>query len=369
MTSEQNVPEVQSHQGSTMSPVQQDGEAQFMPAKRPARHGSVQEQPPPPPQAEEQRQRRTTRRPVWWRTERRPAHRFHPGFSRHPGTASRKTSRPAAANSRTAPAASAGRRSSATATVQRSQENPGNVASGSNGSGYSNNGGGYRDRDTHQPGNNVRRLQAQRRQAAAARTAQLRRSHGPQLSRRQRQLRRHSAIHHRDARQLPAAATATAMDAATRATRSPSTTRRAAPFRFRRTRRRRSSSSSKTSSSSRRFRRPRASWASRSPSSRTKRTRSPHLTAGEEEDLPGLIVFDLNNANAKPLTLIPKLKTKLKRSTSIIGFLSHLQGDLKAKAVEAGCDTVMPRAAFSQNLPNLLRRYGIEEEEEPNFNQ
>jgi len=93
------------------------------------------------------------------------------------------------------------------------------------------------------------------------------------------------------------------------------------------------------------------------------------LTSKEEEDRPGLIVFDLNNANVKPLTLIPKLKTKLKRSTSIIGFLSHLQGDLKAKAVEAGCDTVMPRAAFSQNLPNLLRRYGLAEEEEPNFNQ
>jgi hypothetical protein len=93
------------------------------------------------------------------------------------------------------------------------------------------------------------------------------------------------------------------------------------------------------------------------------------LTSGEEADRPGLIVFDLNNANAKPLTLIPKLKTKLKKSTSIIGFLSHLQGDLKAKAVEAGCDTVMPRAAFSQNLPNLLRRYGTHEEEEENFNQ
>jgi CheY-like chemotaxis protein len=92
------------------------------------------------------------------------------------------------------------------------------------------------------------------------------------------------------------------------------------------------------------------------------------LTSAEEADRPGLIVFDLNNANAKPLTLIPKLKAKLKKSTSIIGFLSHLQGDLKAKAVEAGCDTVMPRSAFSQNLPNLLRRYGIVEEEEANFN-
>jgi hypothetical protein len=92
------------------------------------------------------------------------------------------------------------------------------------------------------------------------------------------------------------------------------------------------------------------------------------LTSGEDENKPSLIVFDLNNANAKPLTTIPKLKAKLKRSVSIIGFLSHLQGDLKAKAVEAGCDVVMPRAAFSQNLPNLLRRYGAEEEEEINYN-
>jgi hypothetical protein len=77
---------------------------------------------------------------------------------------------------------------------------------------------------------------------------------------------------------------------------------------------------------------------------------------------PSLIVFDLNNVNAKPLTLIPRIKTKLKRGTSVIGFLSHLQGDLKVKALEAGCDMVMPRSAFSQNLPNLLRRHGLDEE-------
>jgi hypothetical protein len=88
------------------------------------------------------------------------------------------------------------------------------------------------------------------------------------------------------------------------------------------------------------------------------------FTDPPESERPRLLVFDLNNANAKPLTLIPKIKTKLKRSISIIGFLSHLQGDLKMKATEAGCDTVMPRSAFSQSLPNLLRRYGLEEEEE-----
>src|SRR5438309_8298412 len=40
MTSEQNVPEVESHQGSTMSPPQQDGEAQFQPQN--VQHGMGQ---------------------------------------------------------------------------------------------------------------------------------------------------------------------------------------------------------------------------------------------------------------------------------------------------------------------------------------
>jgi hypothetical protein len=88
------------------------------------------------------------------------------------------------------------------------------------------------------------------------------------------------------------------------------------------------------------------------------------LTETAEEDRPALILFDLNNANGKPLTLIPKIKAKLKRGTSIVGFLPQIQGELKSKAIEAGCDTVMPRSTFSQNLPNLLRRYGIIEEAE-----
>jgi hypothetical protein len=92
------------------------------------------------------------------------------------------------------------------------------------------------------------------------------------------------------------------------------------------------------------------------------------ITDLPEGERPKLVVFDLNNLNAKPISLIPKLKAKLKKATSIIGFLNHLQGELKAKAIEAGCDAVMPRSAFSQTLPNLLRRYGIEEEED-NFPQ
>jgi len=80
------------------------------------------------------------------------------------------------------------------------------------------------------------------------------------------------------------------------------------------------------------------------------------------EEKPSLIIFDLNNNSVKPLTLIPRLKSKLKKGTSIIGFLSHVQGDLKQKAHEVGCDMVLPRSAFSQNLPQLLRRHGAPED-------
>ena len=90
------------------------------------------------------------------------------------------------------------------------------------------------------------------------------------------------------------------------------------------------------------------------------------------QEPPSLVIFDLNNINAKPLTTIPKLRAKLKKATtSILGFVSHVQGDLKIKAQEAGCDAVMPRSAFSQNLPQILRRHGesddIEEQAQPGF--
>jgi len=78
---------------------------------------------------------------------------------------------------------------------------------------------------------------------------------------------------------------------------------------------------------------------------------------------PSLIIFDLNNLNAKPLTVIPKLKSKLKKETNIIGFVSHVQGELKVKAQEAGCDMVLPRSAFSQNLAQLLRRHTTQEDD------
>lgn len=90
---------------------------------------------------------------------------------------------------------------------------------------------------------------------------------------------------------------------------------------------------------------------------------------GDTEDKPSLIVVDLNSNSIKPLAIITKMRSKFKKPTSIVGFVSHLQGDLKMKAQEAGCDVVMPRSAFSQNLPNILRRHGAEDEPDENFNK
>ncbi len=73
---------------------------------------------------------------------------------------------------------------------------------------------------------------------------------------------------------------------------------------------------------------------------------------------PSLIILDLNCCAIEPLTLIRKLKSDQEtKAISLIGYLSHVQGELKQKAQEAGCDMVMARSAFSQNLPQILKRY------------
>jgi len=89
----------------------------------------------------------------------------------------------------------------------------------------------------------------------------------------------------------------------------------------------------------------------------------------ESEEKPSLIIVDLNSNGIKPLPMISKLRSRFKKSTSIVGFVSHVQGDLKVKAQDAGCDVVMPRSAFSQNLPSILRRHGAEDEPDENFNK
>jgi PleD family two-component response regulator len=76
------------------------------------------------------------------------------------------------------------------------------------------------------------------------------------------------------------------------------------------------------------------------------------------KDSPLLIILDLNLQSAQPLKLIPKLKANAEtRRISLLGFVSHVDGELKKKAQESGCNMVLARSAFSQNLPQILKRH------------
>jgi PleD family two-component response regulator len=76
------------------------------------------------------------------------------------------------------------------------------------------------------------------------------------------------------------------------------------------------------------------------------------------KDNPTVIVVDLNTTAVQPLQLIEKLKASADlRQISIIGYVSHVQGELKQKAHETGCDMVLARSAFSQNLPQIFKRH------------
>jgi CheY-like chemotaxis protein len=73
---------------------------------------------------------------------------------------------------------------------------------------------------------------------------------------------------------------------------------------------------------------------------------------------PLLIIIDLNMHAVDALQLIRTLKADPETSrVSLIGYVSHVHGELKQKAHDAGCDMVMARSAFSQNLPLILKRH------------
>jgi len=70
------------------------------------------------------------------------------------------------------------------------------------------------------------------------------------------------------------------------------------------------------------------------------------------EPAPQLVIVDLN-ARSQPLAAIERVRAAQK-DLRVIGFLSHVQRDLAAQAQAAGCDEVMPRSVFTQNLAAIL---------------
>jgi len=76
------------------------------------------------------------------------------------------------------------------------------------------------------------------------------------------------------------------------------------------------------------------------------------------KDRPLLIIVDLNCHAIDALKLVSDLKGDPHlKGVSVISYLSHVQGELKQKAHDAGADMVLARSAFSQNLPQILKRH------------
>jgi CheY-like chemotaxis protein len=72
---------------------------------------------------------------------------------------------------------------------------------------------------------------------------------------------------------------------------------------------------------------------------------------------PLLTIVDLNCRSCDPVGLIATLKAGESPKMPVIAFVSHIEGELKRKAHDAGADMVMARSAFSTNLPQILKRH------------
>jgi len=90
----------------------------------------------------------------------------------------------------------------------------------------------------------------------------------------------------------------------------------------------------------------------------TEFVKSGHDLLEQAKQKPLLVIMDLGFLAIQPLKALAKLKGNAEtKALSVIGYLSHVEGELKQKAHEAGCDMVMARSAFSQNLPQILKRH------------
>ena len=70
---------------------------------------------------------------------------------------------------------------------------------------------------------------------------------------------------------------------------------------------------------------------------------------------PRLIVLDLNADGIDPVLTIKSLKeTTASVDLPIIGFIQHEMSTLIDSALQAGCDQVLSRNAFTKHLPKIL---------------
>ncbi len=68
----------------------------------------------------------------------------------------------------------------------------------------------------------------------------------------------------------------------------------------------------------------------------------------------GLVIVDLGIRSVDPLAAIALAATAA--GVRSVAFVSHVDEEAQRRAVEAGCHEVMPKSAFTRDLPRILQR-------------
>jgi PleD family two-component response regulator len=77
--------------------------------------------------------------------------------------------------------------------------------------------------------------------------------------------------------------------------------------------------------------------------------------AKARSDPPSLVVADLHGLRCDPFALAETFKADAAlRAVPLLGFFSHVQTELRDRALAAGFDRVLARSTFSSQLANIL---------------
>src|SRR5215204_4752438 len=72
-------------------------------------------------------------------------------------------------------------------------------------------------------------------------------------------------------------------------------------------------------------------------------------------EVPSLIILDLHDTRLDPFALAARLKSDERlRAVPIVAFFSHVETELRRRALAAGVEHVLPRSVFTQRLADIL---------------
>src|SRR5215204_7323552 len=72
-------------------------------------------------------------------------------------------------------------------------------------------------------------------------------------------------------------------------------------------------------------------------------------------EVPALIILDLHDTRLDPFALAARLKADEQlRAVPLVGFFSHVETELRRRAIEAGVDHILPRSVFTRRLAEIL---------------